>query len=269
MKSTLLQNKKLKAYSALACSVVAIGNAANAQIVYTDITPDYTGTSAATSIYQLNLNNDALTDFLIGTAQSSGGARVAANAVTTGRIGGSSSCLALNANAPINNTAITSWSSSATLASWGTTGVYGNWGNVTNKYLPLKIVIAGQDRFGWARLDVSGSASSASFTIKDYAYDSTATSINAGQQIAGFSNQNLLFNTITIRTGNKTLHLDIKNNEALIGTVKVFNLLGEELKSSSIQNNEVVIGMDDCTTGIYLANITANGSTVTKKFLIK
>ena len=60
-KLDLLSGDKLKTYSALACSLTALGNIVDAQIVYTDIV-DFTG-SANGAFYNLDLNGDAAMDF--------------------------------------------------------------------------------------------------------------------------------------------------------------------------------------------------------------
>jgi hypothetical protein len=65
---------------------------------------------------------------------------------------------------------------------WGTST--GNWLGATNKYLALKLIVGTNTYYGWARLDflfISGS-----FTIKDYAYESTPNAcIQSGQTVLG------------------------------------------------------------------------------------
>ena len=48
----------------------------------------------------------------------------------------------------------------------------GDWPSSTDGYIGLKLEKAGLIYYGWARLSVSISSTSASFTIKDYAYNS-------------------------------------------------------------------------------------------------
>src|SRR5688572_17386495 len=61
-KTTL--KEKLKSYSVLAGSLAGFGTVANAQIVYTDVTPDYTAVNNNDS-FLLDLNNDLVMDFKI------------------------------------------------------------------------------------------------------------------------------------------------------------------------------------------------------------
>ena len=53
---------KLKSYSAYAAAFFASANAADAQVVYTDISPDQTFNTDGAS-YDLDLNNDGTFDF--------------------------------------------------------------------------------------------------------------------------------------------------------------------------------------------------------------
>jgi hypothetical protein len=58
---------------------------------------------------------------------------------------------------------------------------FGSWLNVTNRYLGLKFVVAGQTHYGWARLTVTGTRFMLTATLTGYAYETTPnTPILAG-----------------------------------------------------------------------------------------
>ena len=68
MKSNLL-NKKLKAYSALAGSLIAATGMVNGQVIYTDVDPDkyISGEDYYIDTYDLDLNNDGIVDYVFGS----------------------------------------------------------------------------------------------------------------------------------------------------------------------------------------------------------
>ena len=63
-KTTL--SKKIKSYSALAGSIIAVGASADAQVVYMDVAPDVTVNTSG-GFYNLDLNADGTTDFKLVT----------------------------------------------------------------------------------------------------------------------------------------------------------------------------------------------------------
>ena len=62
--------QKLAAYSAVAGAMLTVGQTANAQVVYTDVDPDESFTAGS---YNIDLNNDATTDFVLNQASNYGG----------------------------------------------------------------------------------------------------------------------------------------------------------------------------------------------------
>ena len=179
---------KLKAYSALAGSLLAFNNTADAQILYTDVNPDFTGNSNG-DVYELDLNNDGTTDFAIQFVSGpyygysiNGVFAVALNSYNG--MGISSSCLpiALNTGTAIDGN-ITFYSYGAMALQYDGllySGQFGNWLGVNNQYLPLRITVGTDNYYGWARLDVAADASS--FTLKDFALNMGVNQpINAGQ----------------------------------------------------------------------------------------
>ncbi len=177
-KSTL--EKKLKAYASLAGATLAIGEA-DAQVVYTDISPDFTGGSSST--YFLDLNDDNVDDFRIYAVGSYSSTNLyIAPLTSSNEVLGSASYpfaypYALSFNAPIDSYASGSWVNYG-YSSYGYqslnygSGSFGNFINVTDRYLGLHLEVNGNTYFGWARMDVNTNGDV--WTIKDYAYESTA-----------------------------------------------------------------------------------------------
>ncbi len=178
IKNSLLE-KRLKSYSALAVGVLALGGAASGQVVYTDIDPDFLADADGLS-YELDLNNDGTIDFTINRSAGTAGAAIRMSAGSGNEVLGAISYgvyflpYALSEGDAIND-AQTLWNGTMnnnhlTLA-WGST--YGYWtDDLTDKYLGLRIVVDSDTFYGWARMDVT--AGGTSFTIKDYAFESTA-----------------------------------------------------------------------------------------------
>ncbi|MBL0019528.1 MAG: T9SS type A sorting domain-containing protein [Bacteroidetes bacterium] len=175
MKSKIVFLKKVVILSCLLFILIFNGNL-NAQIIYTDIidaTPNAT--------YPLDLNNDSIVDFTIQFAMQ---AKVMCtpennNAYSGEVVAGEHLPWALSASTNICDSLI-SWyeaSNPGTMA-WDTS--IGHWVGATDKYLALKLVVGANTHYGWARFDFF--PGSTSFTIKDYAYESTANAcIQAGQ----------------------------------------------------------------------------------------
>ncbi len=198
----MLQNqttKKLHSYLTLAGSLVGITSQVQSQVVYTDIVPDVTINTNGGQ-YMLDLNNDGTVDFKLKLniiASSSSVVRqvnatiMGANAAIGGSLYGGVYPLpyALAQNFNIGNTV--TWNTQPNpadhyMAIVASSSGVGNWIGQTDKYLPLRIQIAGQNHYGWARLTVAANASS--FTIKDYAYEASPnTPILAGANNGGNS----------------------------------------------------------------------------------
>jgi hypothetical protein len=126
----------------------------------------------------------------------------------------------------------------------------GYWPGATDRYLALKLVVGTNTYFGWVRLDVF--ATSTSFTVKDYAYNSTPNAcIQAGQTTLGLEESNDAVLTIfpnpfssstTIQTAGNLNDATLIVSDAYGRTVKRF----EHLYGQSI-----TISRDDLPNGLY------------------
>jgi hypothetical protein len=184
---------------------VTFSSIATAQIVYTDVTPDTKlscSKAGCSHQYNLDLNNDGINDFTLSVASEDAGLHcrsrgnnsfVSITPLNTNEVVGFSNIIKLLADTIISDQSVYTLAGSTTnLESfrwWYVEhqGCYevtlGDWSSSADGYIGLKLKTAGLIYYGWVRLSVSVSSTSASFTIKDYAYNSVANrSILAGEK---------------------------------------------------------------------------------------
>jgi len=281
MKKNSTLNKKLKSYSALAGTFVAAATTADAQVVYTDVIPDATVASGAT--YDLDLNNDGTADFQFQMAAGTYSGTfyyvpitvpykiamivpMAGNAIDT-LAGGAKA----HAAGEILNSA-SGWEDDSgapyQLLGVEATGFYsgGNFLAQSDKFLGLRFKISGVDHYGWARIDLSADASS--MTLKDYAYDGTATSIITGATTTGIDESQALANAVTVFAADNTITVNM-HNAAPEGVVIVTNTLGQEIANMNITDALMHIPVNGASTGIYFVTVNQANAKFTKKVIIR
>jgi hypothetical protein len=171
---------RMLTYGSMATAIGAASNV-NAAVIYTDVTPDFTG--GAGSGYNLDVNNDAINDFSFNGWMGYYGAYgslymngIGSNSWVAPYSGGDPSILSSS------NMVSAGQSFGGGFGSffWSSYGYcYGNWcGGQTDKYIGLRFNIGGNTHYGWVRVDIGPGFT---FTIKDYAYEDTPnTPIMAG-----------------------------------------------------------------------------------------
>ncbi|MCE3279737.1 MAG: hypothetical protein K0S44_1928 [Bacteroidetes bacterium] len=279
MKTKPTLNSKLKSYSAIAGTMIATANSAEAQVVYTDVTPDASITSGGT--YDLDLNNDGTVDyeFSLNTGTFTyGGLPIqyntaqltpsSGNAIDTVAGGGPN---AHDINESINSGLI--WADDAgapyqmlgfALPAFSYQG--GNFSNQTNKYAGLRFKIAGVDHYGWVRIDLDDV--STMLTIKDFAYDATpGASILTGALTTAI-NENSLEKNVLIYASENIINVNMNNTKGE-GMITVLNTLGQVISKTSITGSRMNISMLNESSGIYFVNIIQGSSELTKKVIIK
>lgn len=257
----------LKKTSFLFCMLMLLffNNRLYSQIIYTDI-PDATPNAT----YPLDLNNDSIVDFLIQfdlvdkvmcKPQNN-------NAYSGNFVGGEHLPWALAASYNICDTFATWYDANnpGTMA-WGTNTGY--WVGETNKYLALKLIVGANKYYGWARLDLLGS--STSFTIKDYAYESTPNAcIQSGKNsggINGNSNKNISVFPNPFSSSATIKSIDNFKNT----TLSIYNSFGQTLKQiKNISGQTVSLFRDNLPSGIYFIRLTAENKNIgVEKLIIK
>jgi type IX secretion system substrate protein len=281
MKKSL--QSKLKSYSALAGAVAATG-AVNAQIVYTDVTPDAVANTPLTGL-NIDLDNGGVVDFIIGLNSGTSYGfpynfvatlpQDAANAIaedgTIATTPPTSLNAALNLSDPIDATI--PWSTATQQVAaivWPSSTSFnaGNWIGATDKYFGFKFLIGTNTHYGWARCDVS--TDGATVTLKDYAYDATPnTAIPAGGMPLPTNINEALANNTMIFGFEKTIKVKLSNS-SIDGIVTVVDILGQEIAKVNVTDETTTIPMDNAKSGVYFATITkADGSSFTKKLFLK
>jgi hypothetical protein len=273
-----LQNKLTK-YASAAAAVVAGVAGANAQVVYTDVDPDFTADPAQNDpVYAvgLDMDNDAANDFILACRDSTiSGNRVrwtvvaplGSNAVA-GETLSYDYALALDAGAMIDNTV--NWIAATNTMAYNVNSANPydeNWNGVTDKYLGLQFETGGSTYYGWARLDVL--ADGDVWTIKDYAYESTANAgIEAGDMGSAANLDEATLDQLVhfINKANNTVLVKVNGLEG--GVVNVVSAAGQTVQAGNVENGAFVVNMNDLTAGVYMINVSfANGS-ITKKMLV-
>ncbi|PKP01783.1 MAG: hypothetical protein CVU11_14195 [Bacteroidetes bacterium HGW-Bacteroidetes-6] len=278
MKKNSNLSKRIAAYSAMAVAGAAsIGNA-NAQIVYTD-PADVVLTAAGTTSFDLDLNADAVNDYVIGFVHFSTAtndqiilqALVSNNGAMISGAGWASWNWygdALNLNDPIGSAGNWQLLSATSMqrvffASTYAGAVYGNFGDNTDHYMGLMFDISGSYYYGWVRVQVAmdpANQASNIITIKDYAYNSTADApILAGQMAIGVEENTLDGNIFAY---DRQLNVELADAN---GTVTVYNAVGQVVISQEINNANTVIGMNSFDSGIYNVVVESNGMIMQKK----
>ena len=173
-------------------AMLFVANTSNAQIVYTNVIPDFAGSSA--NSYTLDLNNDLINDFSINIASGS----VIFSVFNLNQFSGANhpTIFYIGPYAYSSGTSI-----DASLSSWssGSSGIMsisgdGFWNNASDKFVALKLKVGSNTYYGWVRLDVNSTASA--FVVKDYAYNSIANQpILAGQTSSSTTGIFEAFNT--------------------------------------------------------------------------
>jgi len=171
----------LKKLSAFTIAAMMFSVSANAQIIYTDVNPDFDSNAS----YNLDLNADGTTDFVIAhTATPSCGGEFKHFIKITPANGSLNNISKLAAGVKIT-TGSTTYSSTANQlmaeSGWkpGKNGApchtYSNtackWNNIADGYMALKLVVGTSTYMGWVRL---GTTAASSFTVKEYAFNSVA-----------------------------------------------------------------------------------------------
>ena len=292
--------EKIKDYSTLALSILAVGKTADAQVIYTDVIPD---TTIYNGIYGLDLNNDGVTDFnlsQIAATSSSSGSSSSFIGVAISPIGENAfinkpdtisissyqipfpSPDILNFNDSINANRNwqqiippTSTSSSGTNSFFlGIDVLYygilaGNWMNAGEHYLGLKFKIGASFYYGWARVVLGDSATN--FTLKDYAYYADSNkAILAGQKFSDAINEiikpeNQLYKLFI---EDKKLSISILKNEIIGGKLEVLNTAGQVVTTMEIDKNEFVLDLKMISSGMYFVRAGKDEKFQTTKILI-
>jgi hypothetical protein len=268
--------KRLGKYTAAAAALVS-ATGATAQIVYTDVNPDFTHPGNETGV-GLDLNNDSNFDFAIFSADTTTTARIrytviapygtaaASNAIAGEAPSGYNYALALNSGDMIDNTL--NWIAATNTMAYNvdSSNPYNeNWNGVTDKYLGLKFVSGGATYYGWARMDVQAVADV--WTLKDYAYNSTANgSITAGQ-MAGINTMEMESLVHFVNQSNNTVKV-VVNGGLTEGAITLVSSTGQVVSTGNVDSDEYIVDLNGLSAGIYVISAQFAEGQMTKKVIV-
>ncbi len=233
----------------------------SAQVIYTDIIPDYTPNAS----FGLDLNNDGIVDF---TLQMASADQVMcfphnSNAYAGELVAGGHLAWAMSLSENICHSLAT-WYDSGNPGTLGLGTNIGHWPGVTDRYLALKLVVESNTYYGWVRMDVYETSSS--FTIKDYAYEGLPDGCILAGQITTGINENTANNHAVVLFPNPfstqaILKTDIPLQNA---TLTLMNSVGQTVAEiKNIFGPVVTISKNDLPGGLYLIRLTEGNNVIT------
>ena len=279
-------------------TAMMFSESANAQIVYMDVNPDSTmycnaPVNPCNKNYNLDLNNDANNDFIIGSHAWNfmvsallfdDGISVSplnGNAVKDTLLGSDTVSIPLQLNAVIDGNLLLnqSWHTSGSnymkdTMAYGSGPYYGHglWNNLSDYYLGLRLLLSGQTYYGWVRLRVDVTLGHASVIIRDYAYNSIPDSaIFAGQTIATGIIENSFASSIHLfpnpATNNLTISLGSNNRKV---EVTIADITGKIIYKTIARNaQKVEVNTEDFAAGVYVVQIQTPDFLETKRLVVE
>jgi hypothetical protein len=237
------------------------------QISYTDI-PDATPNAT----FPLDLNNDSIVDFMLhfGGSGSAIGAYCAPqnnNAYSGYTVNSDYFPWALSAGAPICDTLAT-WYDGNFPGTMGLGTSIGNWPGQTDKYLALKLVVGTNTYYGWVRLDVYNTSSS--FTVKDYAYESTPNAcIVTGEIPLGIA-ENATENFLSIAPNPFHDVTSIQTSgDFSSGVLSIYDVFGKTFINQVVSANETfTLSREQLPSGFYYVSLTAKNNVIAIEKLV-
>ncbi len=285
-----MKNQLSKKLSAFITTAMLFSASANAQIVYTDVNPDLTfiQDSVGSVSHDIDMNNDGYKEATISESWIEGhtpqNGFFTIKRVDVNCFGGSQLLMyydGLPLAKPLSNTAIIdsarqSWSdlpfgAILVVNGSGAFGSTGDWSDTTDRYLGIRITVGGDWFYGWVRVSVDPYI--ISFTISDYAYNSTPNQpILAGQGQPNFgTTENSFASTINLFPNPATSHvtIDFGNNNQKVD-VTITDVTGKIMYSTSAsETQEIEVNTEDFKAGIYVVQIQAGDFSATKKLVIE
>jgi len=274
---------------------------ANAQIVYTDLNPDITSGSSNPWSYNLDLNNDGTTDFVITDTSATvlggtncGGTQtnryISITPLGSNEVVNDSSSLVtkLTLNTQIDSSTLT-WNNISnqilrsytfscvndSASGWVWYGyTSGPWhapfNSAANGFVGLKLATPGNIYYGWVQLSVAVGA--VGFTVKDYAYNSIPNqSILAGQTTVTGINENAFASSIYLfpNPANNHLTIDLGSNNKNV-EVTITDITGKIIPIDiGIGENKIEVNTTELAEGIYIVKIQSAGFIGTKRLVVE
>jgi len=251
----------------------------NAQIVHTDLIPD----SVVSSNYDLDidLDNNNVDDYRLHGEVVPGPPSSEFTFIEAGGVGNSNYTLnssatelsVLNFGDPINSSA-TNWymltSTNAVMSTYvSASPVAGLWPAKTDKFIGVQFLINSNYHYGWIK--VTTDATTNQITVKEYAYNTTASQQILAGQTAVFST-----NLVELEKSSFNIYPNPAKEKVTINgwglTVELYDITGKEVlvKQQNNLGNSIELDLSSTPKGMYLTSITNQvGETIVKKLLVK
>lgn len=231
-----------------------------AQIIYTDI-PDATPNAT----FPLDLNNDGNVDFMLQFGGSAGNIGVLCypqqnNAYAGNLVGSDYLPWALSASTSICDS-LSTWYGTNYPGTMALGANIGYWPGAIDRYLALKLIVGTNTYFGWVRIDVI--TTSTSFTVKDYAYNSTPNDcIQAGQTTLGI--EDLSLGSYSIFPNPFTCSTTIQASGNLTNaSLTISNAYGKTVTQiNNISGQSVSFSRDRLPGGLYFFELIEEGKII-------
>jgi hypothetical protein len=235
------------------------------QVVYTDVNPD----SLVSSSYELDLNNDGTTEFLIEKTTDGGIDIVQATGLSN-----QDSLIGYYAGFPAITGYPSALSSNEIIDGTSTfvdEGVMGgdhelimedaDWPDGFNRYLGLKFNINGEVHYGWAKIKIS--TDYVAFTITEYAYNATAgAAINSGV-VSVEENTSVIEMTVFPNpvSENATLSFYLHDESSI--DLSVYDLSGKQILAESRKiekpgKQAFQLNVSQWSSGIYFCRVNSS-----------
>jgi hypothetical protein len=277
-------NRKLKAYSSLAVGVLAMGSAAEAQILYTDTAATFDTNQTG---FSFDLNHDGTTDFTFFLLRYNTGSQInyqvlgfGSNNVyeVAGELNTSNGYVYVNQfNEGETIGADLSWQPYHSLfwvfarhiESGSSMMENGHWLGASGKYAGLRLTLADQSYYGWIRLDVDSEA--AGFSVDGFAMQSIPdSSVLAGDRDTLTSVQGIrAANHIHITSIGRHVIIENTYPGSSAMNIELLDIAGSVRYARTTQQKEIKLELPDWSPGIYLVMVTTDGVRATKKISIR
>lgn len=282
--NSTLKNR-LSRYSAIAAGTAVAAGSAQAQVVYTDVSPDVTLSTPGTS-YIINMDGTGPAEFVVFQATYSAmsadfnsisvyGSATASIAQSVYSMGTLSLtvdvAIAFGYGSQIASSAFSSSGGGGVLGAAASFTYYGypfslSFGNFlgTTSFAGVRFDAGGNTYYGWVRL--SSSADATSVTIHDFAYMNLPdTPIDAGDMLSVSDN---MLEHISVLNYNNTIDINFADVTGA-KNVEVLNVIGQPVLQEQFNGSTAIIQLDDLSTGVYVVNIKHEVGNIAKKIYVR
>jgi hypothetical protein len=242
-----------------------------AQIVYTDIDPDTTVIAPKDSwgMYFVDLNKDGTNDFLLNHHNMKISSNYQKIEMCTEHDKAQILCdtsylhypLSLSASEQISVNSQQWYNPSGLMILLNENGVSGYWLGVNDKYLGVRVRVGLAWYYGWIRLNIPADAGS--YTVKDFAYNSTQNTFilagdngsNSIQSQNGFQKNFTIYPSLIHASENIFFSESLQNYDA-----KLYDSFGKLIEQrTDLNGNSYFIQTNCLKPGLYVFRIEKNG----------